>query len=63
MTPIVRLRDVARLELGAQQYDQSCLMDGQPSVGLAVYQIADGQRAGYGRRHPPENGGTQVAVP
>ena len=35
---MVRLRDVARVELGAQQYDQSCLMDGQPSVGLAVYQ-------------------------
>ena len=39
VTPLVRLRDVARLELGAQQYDQSCLMDGQPSVGLAVYQM------------------------
>jgi multidrug efflux pump len=38
VTPLVRLRDVARLELGAQQYDQSCLMDGQPAVALAVYQ-------------------------
>jgi len=37
--PLVRLKDVARLELGAQQYDQSCLVDGQPSVGLAVYQM------------------------
>ncbi|MEN6449623.1 MAG: multidrug efflux RND transporter permease subunit [Thermoguttaceae bacterium] len=39
VTPLVRLRDVARLELGAQQYDQSCVMDGKPSVGLAVYQM------------------------
>jgi multidrug efflux pump len=37
--PVVRLRDVARLELGAQQYDQFCLMDGMPSVGLAVFQM------------------------
>ena len=63
VTPIVRLRDVARLELGAQQYDQSCLMDGQPSVGLAVYQSPTANRLGHGRRHSPKNGGTQVAVP
>jgi multidrug efflux pump len=36
--PVVRLRDVARVELGAQQYDQTCVLDGKPSVGLAVYQ-------------------------
>jgi multidrug efflux pump len=36
---IVRLRDVARVELGAQQYDQICNLDGQPSVGLAVFQL------------------------
>jgi len=36
---IVRLRDVARVELGAQQYDQICHLDGQPSVGLAVFQL------------------------
>ena len=33
-TGIVRLRDVARVELGSQQYDQSCTLDGQPSVAL-----------------------------
>ena len=36
--PVVRLRDVARLELGAQQYDQICLSDGLPSIGMAIYQ-------------------------
>jgi hydrophobe/amphiphile efflux-1 (HAE1) family protein len=36
---IVRLRDVARLELGSQQYDQSCTLDGQPSVALSIYQL------------------------
>src|SRR5262249_41781469 len=29
---IVRLRDVARVELGAQQYEQSATLDGKPSV-------------------------------
>ncbi len=36
---IVRLRDVARLELGSQQYDQTCTLDGQPSVALSIYQL------------------------
>ena len=35
---IVRLRDVARIELGAQGYDQTCTLDGQPSVALSIYQ-------------------------
>jgi multidrug efflux pump len=38
-TPVVRIRDVARVELGAQQYDQISRLDGQPTVGLAVYQL------------------------
>ena len=36
---IVRLRDVARLELGAQNYNMSCTFDGHPAVGLSVYQL------------------------
>ena len=36
---IVRVRDVGTVELGAQNYNQSCLFDGKPSVGLAVYQL------------------------
>jgi multidrug efflux pump len=35
----VRLRDVSRSELGALSYDQTCTLDGQPSVALAVYQL------------------------
>jgi multidrug efflux pump len=37
--PLVRLRDVARVELGAQNYNLFCRIDGQPSVGLAIYQL------------------------
>jgi len=36
---VVRLRDVAHIELGAQQYDQSCTLDAEPSVALSIYQL------------------------
>jgi len=40
---IVRMRDVTRdasgIELGAQDYDQSCTLDGRPSVALSIYQL------------------------
>ncbi len=36
---LVRLRDVADIELGAQSYDQTCTLDGKPSVALSVYQL------------------------
>ena len=36
---IVRLRDVGSVELAAQNYNQSCLFDGHPSVGLGLYQL------------------------
>jgi multidrug efflux pump len=36
---VVRLKDVARIELGAQQYDQIARLDGRPTVGLAIFQL------------------------
>jgi multidrug efflux pump len=36
---IVRLRDVARVELGDQNYNLGCTFDGHPSVGLAIFQL------------------------
>src|SRR5262245_3947089 len=36
---IVRMRDVARIELGALAYDQTCTLDGRPSVALSIYQL------------------------
>jgi multidrug efflux pump len=38
-TQVVHVRDVARIELGAQNYDQICRLDGKPSTGLAVFQL------------------------
>lgn len=36
---LVYLQDVASIELGAQSYDQTCTLDGKPSVALSVYQL------------------------
>jgi multidrug efflux pump len=36
---LVRLGDVANIELGAQSYDQSCTLNGRPSVALSIYQL------------------------
>jgi multidrug efflux pump len=36
---IVRLSDVANIELGAQAYDQACTFNGRPSVALSIYQL------------------------
>src|SRR5207249_2779169 len=36
---LVRLHDVANIELGAQGYDQTCTLDGQSSVALSIYQL------------------------
>ncbi len=36
---VVRVRDVATYELGAQSYDQNCTLDGKPSVALSIYQL------------------------
>jgi multidrug efflux pump subunit AcrB len=36
---LVYMRDVANIELGAQSYDQTCTLDGKPSVALSVYQL------------------------
>ena len=36
---LVRLRDVARIQLGAQAYDQAATLDQRPSVALSIFQL------------------------
>ncbi len=36
---MTRLRDIARIELGARNYDVSSLLDGLPSITLGVFQL------------------------
>ena len=35
----VRMKDVSRIEWGALDYGQTCMLDGSPSVALSVYQL------------------------
>ena len=43
---IVRLKDVARVELGAQTYAQDFKVDGKPAAGLAIYQTPEANALG-----------------
>ena len=38
---LVRLKDVARIDLGAQTYSQDFNLDGKPAAGIAIYQTPD----------------------
>ncbi len=38
-TQVTRLKDVARIELGAQTYDQFNLKQGQPTANIGIYQL------------------------
>jgi multidrug efflux pump len=37
--PPLRLKDLGRVELTAKNQDVRCTLDGQPSVGIAIYQL------------------------
>jgi hydrophobe/amphiphile efflux-1 (HAE1) family protein len=34
---VLRVKDVARIELGAQSYDQFTTVDGKPTIGIAIF--------------------------
>ncbi|MGZ8220938.1 MAG: efflux RND transporter permease subunit [Methylobacter sp.] len=36
---VTRLKDVARIELGAKDYNAGLFLDGDPTVGLAIFQL------------------------
>src|SRR5579875_3699624 len=38
---LVRLKDVARIDLGAQTYSQDFRLNGKPAAGIAIYQTPD----------------------
>ena len=38
---IVRIKDIGRVELGAQTYSQIFKMNGKPGAGIAIYQLPD----------------------
>ena len=38
---VTRLKDVARIELGAQTYSQAFTLNGQPAAGIAIFQLPE----------------------
>ena len=56
---LVRLRDVAKIELGAQGYDQTCTLDGQPSVALSIYQLPGSNALDVAQRGAEQDGGAE----
>jgi multidrug efflux pump len=47
---LIYLKDVANIEMGAQSYDQSCTLDGMPSVALSIYQLPGSNALDVARR-------------
>jgi multidrug efflux pump len=49
-SPVVRVRDVGRVEMGAQTYDQQCRLNNDPSAILAVFQLPGSNALDVGNR-------------
>ncbi len=68
---ILRLKDIARVELGALNYDASNTLDGQPTIGMGVYlqpganalEVADLVRARMKALRPGFPAGVDYAIP
>src|SRR3989454_3513801 len=68
---VLRLKDIARLELGALNYDTSNTLDGQPTIGMATYlqpganalEVADLVRAKMRELKPGFPAGVDYAIP
>src|SRR5882757_2102384 len=59
---IVRVKDVARVELGAQDYSIVSRLNGQPSAIIVVYQLPGSNAVQTGRRSKAD-GGDEAALP
>ena len=68
---ILRLKDVARIELGAQNYDLSTRLDGKPNIGLGVFlqtganalQVAESVRGKMGELKQKMPAGVDYVIP
>ncbi|HUQ74658.1 MAG TPA: efflux RND transporter permease subunit, partial [Burkholderiales bacterium] len=68
---VLRLKDIARIELGALNYDTSNTLDGQPTIGMATYlqpganalEVAELVRAKMQELRPGFPQGVDYAIP
>jgi multidrug efflux pump len=59
----VRLKDVARIELGAQTYATSARLNGKPSTGIGVQLAPTGNAHGHGEGGAHQNDRTGALLP
>ena len=60
---VVRLKDVARIDLGTQTYTQVASFDGKPAAVIAVYQIPGSNALAVADGAKKNDGGAEEAVP
>ena len=60
---ITRVRDVARVELGAQSYNQFFKLDGQPAAGIAIFQLPEANALDVATRVQSTVKGLSAAFP
>ena len=60
---MVRVRDVARIELGAQNYNVAGRLNGKPAAIIAVYQLPGSNALDTVARRAGADGGAEAALP
>ncbi len=59
----VRLKDVARIELGGQAYATSARLNGEPAVGIGVQLAPSGNALAVGQGDPRQDGRARALLP
>ena len=60
---IVRVKDVARVELSSENYESASYIDGKPAGGILIYQYADANALGIIHAGPRGDGPPQGELP
>lgn len=60
---MTRLRDVARVELGAETYSQAFTLNGKPAAGIGIFQTQDANALAVAREVSAEMGSAQKSFP
>ena len=53
---VVRVRDVARVEMGARSYANNSYLNGVPAVGMGIFQRPRIERSGDSAKHHRHDG-------
>ncbi len=60
---LIRVRDIGRIELGAQTYAQDFKLDGKPAAGIAIYQTPESNSLQVGKEVARHDGDDVAPVP